>query len=809
MYSAVALIDPGDALAHHAVVHPKNQALNSSSAPTTLIRVPPYRHFRNITNCSCLVCRINFPSSSAGLAVARKYIHTPYLRTVNLCREHNHRPVSFCGLCLRATPSYDPLLSGAHAAAAAQHESLIGVLETDDKDAFPNVLATCRTCRIEWLLKRASDPGDREALGGARLAADDWETRSAVEAFVELAEGTIKDVLQTAREKLWLRQNTRLHDMLQQALAASRFNSGRGGYEDEEEEEEEEDDEVEIMQNEEAGARELALGDWARARILDGHWLSPADAWYNYTVPGQPTHVRAVHPCPWTRDASSFGSTPPPGDEEDVHPRAAVLSADIPPTYLLCEQAFIAHQRQLKVVLIAAMRNLVRKIVIECQTPGLGHGVEDPAIRAAKMTIEDVLKELREEEGLWFDGFDWVERQMNDQREREKKERDAVRSTAGSDDSSTSSNGSRSSNGTSPVLSTTTLQTTPSPPPIPSCDDKGEETSSEVASPIMISVAPVLDPPKLLRPIPYIPITAAHFPMYTTEALKAVWREACAPLYHCRCSICMRAAALANATKGPPTNQAPPSVVPTQVPQSTRAQPIIELEEVCDVDGEGEDEIELLEDDPYDHELELELDENDLEAMEHRHPVRQRSGYEDLEYVSASSETEDDEGSGSDDGVSLVSDGLASPSPPRTLAASIVIPRPRKRSSDELESTLEQDLLEVPAPTGGRGSTPPKRARTGDRPEGEHNHHHHQHHLSHRHHTSLSLSPGEEAQSPRRMRKRSSEELEEVGDESVNKKIKVTSNVTTPTSVAEGAESPPPTSDHSRPSSVSLSASEA
>ncbi|KAJ6600665.1 hypothetical protein B0H10DRAFT_2083156 [Mycena sp. CBHHK59/15] len=49
--------------------------------------------------------------------------------------------------------------------------------------------------------------------------------------------------------------------------------------------------------------------------------------------------------------------------------------------------------------------------------------------------------------------------------------------------------------------------------------------------------------PTLLHAIPYVPETIAHLPPYSLEALKAVWREACTPLYHCRCTICERAMA--------------------------------------------------------------------------------------------------------------------------------------------------------------------------------------------------------------------------------------------------------------------------
>lgn len=133
---------------------------------------------------------------------------------------------------------------------------------------------------------------------------------------------------------------------------------------------------------------------------------------------------------------------------------------------------------------------------------------------------------------MWFDGFDWAERRRNNGRELVKRERE---NGCGSDASSTSSC-SRSSNGSSPVLSTTTLQTTPSPPPIQlgeekgdgECHDEIEElgrtavTTRKLSKPVTIALAPVLDPPKLLRAIPYVPVTVSHMPQFSLEAFRAV-----------------------------------------------------------------------------------------------------------------------------------------------------------------------------------------------------------------------------------------------------------------------------------------------
>lgn len=543
------MIDPGDLLAHHAILHPKGAALNSSSAPALATRLSPHRHFRNITSCSCIVCRINRPTTSSGLTYGKRYLVTPWLKTIQLCRDHDRRRIAFCGLCLREQPIFDnSMRAPALLATEIAVDANVACLENEDEDTWPGVDATCRSCRSEWLWKRmCGNPEDREAIGGPRMFSDDWETRQSVDGFIDMAEGSINDVVTLAREKWWLRKHTRLAEYVMQAVAAAKFNNGRVGYdgsqaeeEEEMDEDEEDEEELELMQmSEENGIRDIALGDWARARILDGYWCSPADAWYNNALPGRPMTVRAVHPCPWARESPPSEASSPlvDNDEEEDHPKQSTSEAEHPPTFSLCEQAYLAHQRQMRVVLMPAMRNIVRKVVIECSTPNPISGrVEDPAIRAARMDLEDVMRELREEEGVWFDGVDWAERRRNDGREREKMARD---NGIASDDSSTSS-GSRSSNGTSPVLSTTTLQTTPSPPPIPledggKKDDVREEEEEDIleltitatAKLPTIPVMPVLDPPKLLWPIPYVPVTAAHMPHYSVEAFKMVRSISC------------------------------------------------------------------------------------------------------------------------------------------------------------------------------------------------------------------------------------------------------------------------------------------
>ncbi|KAJ6570513.1 hypothetical protein DFH09DRAFT_1464261 [Mycena vulgaris] len=148
----------------------------------------------------------------------------------------------------------------------------------------------------------------------------------------------------------------------------------------------------------------------------------------------------------------------------------------------------------------------------------------------ARMTLAEVVQQLREEEGVWFDGMDWsakrwnareqeeYERRVREERERKQEQRHRA---DGSDDSS----------------AVTPRTSDSSPPPAARATPPAGERLKEWDIKSTIPVSPVLNPPRLLSPIPYIPETIAHLPPSSLDALRVVWREACTPLYHCRCSV--------------------------------------------------------------------------------------------------------------------------------------------------------------------------------------------------------------------------------------------------------------------------------
>lgn len=403
------------------------------------------------------------------------------LGPVTLCREHR-RATAWCAICLRDAPPVENV--------AAFHA--VGCVENEDVDTWPGADATCRSCRQETLWRHvANNPRDRAAVGGHRFEPEDWEARQAIEAFLDLGEGTIKDVLALCAEKQWLRAHTKVAEYSGQAMAASRLQAREAavaGYESEEEalSEDEDDPELIALTEDAAGVRELALTDWARTRILDGHWLSPADQWYQNAVAGKPAQVSAEHPCPYETYGAEY-------DERWEHPLPATLNVGCPPTYTLCEQAYRVYCKQMKQILQPAMSNVVRRIVIECAADG-----SDPIKRVSAMSLDEVGGQLRDKR-IWYNGFDWGKAERVAHHTRAYRE---SRHDSDSDSSIT----------TSPVLSTSTLQTTPSPPPVKNVKP------TALAIPVQANV----EHPVSIHSIPFIPTMISHFPYYTALNLQNV-----------------------------------------------------------------------------------------------------------------------------------------------------------------------------------------------------------------------------------------------------------------------------------------------
>jgi hypothetical protein len=151
---------------------------------------------------------------------------------------------------------------------------------------------------------------------------------------------------------------------------------------------------------------------------------------------------------------------------------------------------------------------------------------------AERMNLADVVRQLREE-GMWFNGIDRSAERRNARAEDEEDEQQRERETEkerrhraeGSDDS------------------VGTLRTNAESRTLHRCSERrrarrhlGSEHEEKqrkekpacvrvVGREIKptIPVSPVLNPPRLLRPISYIPETIAHLPPYSLDPIKAVY----------------------------------------------------------------------------------------------------------------------------------------------------------------------------------------------------------------------------------------------------------------------------------------------
>lgn len=185
-----------------------------------------------------------------------------------------------------------------------------------------------------------------------------------------MGEGNTSDVLCLTREKHWLRNFTKIPELLGQALASSRYVArAEAGYEGDSDEElsgdEEEDPELMSLTEDAGGIRELAIIDWARNRVLDGHWISPADTFNGWIVPGQAAVVPAQHPCPWlgATYSGALQDSKSAGDGEELeHPRPRTYRPPVPPTENLCKIVTKAYERTMREILLSAMSNIVRRI---------------------------------------------------------------------------------------------------------------------------------------------------------------------------------------------------------------------------------------------------------------------------------------------------------------------------------------------------------------------------------------------------------------------------------------------------------------
>ncbi|KAF9048347.1 hypothetical protein BDZ89DRAFT_1057922 [Hymenopellis radicata] len=489
---AVGSLDPLDTLAHHAVIQqPSNNSSAKSSFLTELYVYLP-----------------------TGLTVARQaYWFGPLVGPGAVCPTHESS--LFCSICFRES----------------------AVSPTNDYESFPGVANVCKICR-------------RNTRNWHELCVDE-EARRAIEGFVGWGDGTARRVAEYCLDRAWLRRRTRIVEYMELVRANAEAYKPERTYDSDDElmddsEEEDEDEEAEH----DSRARGLALGAWARARVLDGFWVLPTDQWH---APMQPITLRRSRPF----DSSSAPS---------------VAHMDPPPSFALSEQANIAYCKTLGELLLPPFRNIMRKLVMQ------GGGPKE----AQQMSIGE-LGMLLQEQGTWWEGWNWPTQHI-------------ATSDDGSDDSGPSTSTSASS--TSP--------TTPSPPPIKQKEDESSDSETtllpssrttvlsrhetRVEREPFIPISPVLDPPRLLRHVPWIPDNLEELSEGSRRAIMDVWRKACEPLYACECKICER-------NKPKPERDLHTTI--TLVPSQGRLEGAYTFKDDSneEVDADGEGELEYEEDD--------------------------------------------------------------------------------------------------------------------------------------------------------------------------------------------------------------------
>ncbi|KAK7025661.1 hypothetical protein R3P38DRAFT_3531396 [Favolaschia claudopus] len=454
---AIQCFDPYGACAHFAW----SATFSSGNATSSFVATTPFHHFRAILHTSCLPCRINFPQSNTGLGSARWTVNTLRLGMVKVCGEH--------------------------------FSSAGGDVNTIDVNSRRGS-RHCSVCLVDGdLAKRARDDAVRVARDELKRA--EWAVAQAVVVGCGY-EGwqAVGDAAAAGSGPAFAGSGSVGADLVSSPRGATNTIPDECYDEDSSESDDdplgnEEDESLDMA------VKEMALTDWARARVLDGAWAAPADV-HNRMKDGvrladADPYVPAVHPVHWSRRVApllqqrrsvrAIGTVGWIDAASQCHPGPPTQP---PPTQCLAEKANNAFVKQMRSILLPVFSNVVRRLVIDYAidpvevqaslltgaanssnppqhiTQVQGRKPLPPAICAARMTIAEVVQQLREEVGLWFDG------------------------------------------------------------------------------------------PQLLREIPHVPQSIDHLSQNSKEVLIIIWREACTPLYQCRCSICERATLVQAALQG-------------------------------------------------------------------------------------------------------------------------------------------------------------------------------------------------------------------------------------------------------------------
>ncbi|KDN47939.1 hypothetical protein RSAG8_03359, partial [Rhizoctonia solani AG-8 WAC10335] len=416
--------------------------------PTQVPSQPPLNAdaFRRIIRATCLVCAISCPD---GHIYRRLMARGPPSLTyptpssmwgiIPACAVH--RPLSFCGRCLRSEPAslglthytITPHLALAPLAANERDPEFVRCLDlrTGSGAGIRAVCGACRDERIRAELVRGRGANMAPWMGsgfwdwdfdGADVWSVPWdgglsrrdadrllrseEVEGVVTQYVEYGDWTVREAIEEMEERVWMRWWTKANEMegLVRATAKLQRMEERAAEPlDTDDESDEEDDLLSL--SDEFGLRDMIFQDWARNRILEGIWLSPhidinqyhAQASTNPEFRHMPPRWAPRHPLgrvhrtpPTLPRVFNWAVPVTPRDARDPHdqrrtyaraPANFYLSNPPPPSRIAYSLAR-AWEQTMRSIIGPAITNIVSRIVKECK-------VAEEVIQAG---IDDLVK---------------------------------------------------------------------------------------------------------------------------------------------------------------------------------------------------------------------------------------------------------------------------------------------------------------------------------------------------------------------------------------------------------------------------------
>ncbi|KAJ1305993.1 hypothetical protein OPQ81_010708 [Rhizoctonia solani] len=427
--------------------------------------------FRRIIRATCLVCAVSYPNGHLYRQRMSKIPQPPTYPTpsafwgiIPACAVH--RPLSFCGRCLRSEPATLRLqINGPHLALAPlavneRDTELVRCLDlrTSSGAGIRAVCGACRGERIRAELIRGRGANMAPWMGsgfwdwdydGADVWSVPWdgglsrrdadrllsseEVAGVVNQYIEYGDWTVREAIEEMEERVWMRWWTKANEMegLVRATAKLQRMEERAAEPLDTDDESDEDDDL-LSLSDEFGLRDMIFQDWARNRILEGIWISPhMDITQYHTSASSNPELRHM-PSRWA-PRHPFGRvqrTPPtlPREFRCTTPISPTFTSPPPPppnriSYNLAR----AWEATMRSIIGPAIANIVSRIVKECKVAEevlqagiddqarrdslraqcvLAHGESDPCKAVSRFNADRLMEVLRGPEP-WVEGGGW------------------------------------------------------------------------------------------------------------------------------------------------------------------------------------------------------------------------------------------------------------------------------------------------------------------------------------------------------------------------------------------------------------------